>query len=221
MKILILISIFFCFLSLTHCGPKEKDPNAQPEKLPTRSSVDSVVVAESHCLDGPYKAEVDLLGSFFWFQDQDYDVNIASSNETILVQLKEVLSDEELSKKKPNITCSEFNRFNGTATLFAQTIQNHTSNDKDFTSGIKELSMKVIGVNKEGNITCEIESLVAATSDGTDDDDNVRFVTSTQHKLSSVSKKQTSKSKAKTQTSKKSYKSLKEECRASKKTKSS
>ncbi len=78
MKILILISIFFCLLGYS----------------------DSSRIVGCNALDGAYQGSADFIFNNFSPFGQTYDVNIASSSSEILVQIKE--------REGENVLCTQF-----------------------------------------------------------------------------------------------------------------
>ncbi len=88
MKILILISIFFCF--------------------PGYGDVPKILCNR---FDGAYEGTADFASRWnpFGLFDQTYDVNIASSSSEILVQIKERMDEgDERSERNRNISCTQF-----------------------------------------------------------------------------------------------------------------
>ena len=128
-------------------GTKKKD-----ETSTTPVPQENVKVAPVHCANGSYK----IMADFFWdnndflpfFTADEYDVNIASSDKTTLVRLKQIAIN---TYKAANVVCSEFDRKDVDnlseknhedsirVDIPALSFKKAKTNDEDFTMGISDI----------------------------------------------------------------------------------
>ena len=132
MKIL-LLSLFTIF-AFTHCG--DDDASADSSKKP-EADQPPAETALAHCVDGSYEIQADLFWNYYP-DSKAYRVNIASSNKTIFVQLKQKVIVGETAQ----VTCSEFDR-KDEKTLQARVLKKAKTNNENFTSGVSDLSFEV------------------------------------------------------------------------------
>ncbi len=126
MKILILILIFFCFSGY--------------------SDISRIVGCNE--LDGAYKGKADFVSSWSLF-DQTYDVNIASSSDSILVQIKE--------RDGRNISCTQFfDPIHSNMSILSNSILNKSGfyNDKLFPYRLDSIRFQYFFRDEDGLRIC-------------------------------------------------------------------
>ncbi len=148
-----IITVAFVTLFLVHCGEDSDLSGKSSGALETIGCND---------LNGPYEADVDIVWDFdLWFPDSDYDVNIASSSNDVLVQIKEIEGE--------NVLCAQFSDVERTspteASISSESIMIRAGKDnhKDFADGVSSISFKEVAnlaKKKDGSKSCIADRLI-------------------------------------------------------------
>ena len=152
----LLFSLFMAFsmFSLISCGDEDsKEVAEQTEEVAEQT--EEVEEVQKHCIDGTYSVQGDIIWNYFP-SDSKYILQIASSAETTLVHIQE--KSEEGDDDTLNAACSEFARVED-GVLKNPKFRKKDSNDKGFSIGISELSIKKNKFN-----SCELENIAYASS---------------------------------------------------------